>query len=189
MEQDVHARPGEQGIAGDACPRPRGDRGVGQPGRGGVRGAGRIAVLRQGAVAVRHPQSGHQAHPSATNRRWRGRQGRGAQRGHHAGSSDATGSVEASAQKITWVSASTWRATGRRSRSYESSRASPRSDAQRGEGELQPRFAASWMPMFIPWPTAGDQAWAASPARKTWPCRNRSASRCWSGTGPTRPPR
>ena len=39
------------------------------------------------------------------------------------------------------------------------------SAAHGAKASFHPRLIASWMPVFIPCPPAGDQAWAASPAR------------------------
>ena len=63
--------------------------------------------------------------------------------------------VDASPQNTRCVIPSTWRATGRRSRSYESSSA-PLSACEAANASFQPRFAASWMATFIPWPVAGE---------------------------------
>ena len=49
---------------------------------------------------------------------------------------------------------------------------SPRSTAP----SFQPRLYASWTLVLRPWPPAGEWTCAASPARKTRPARNRSAS-------------
>ena len=66
-------------------------------------------------------------------------------------------------------------AAGRRSASYVSSSAggaSPRTT----EASFQARFSASATPELRPRAPNGDMTWAASPARKTRPARNASAS-------------
>ena len=175
---------GEQVVEPDPLAA-AGDRGVGQA----ITGAGPAAqawrlLHRQRTAAIAHPELrqhpdgfGHEA-PTAHEQG----HGRGGERRHHAAQErgeQPTGRFRPEDEVRQRQDPTGQRGVAPPRRSRAAAALEP---PARANASFQPRFMASWMPVFMPWAPAGECAWAASPARNNRPWRKRPASRCWRGT-------